>query len=113
MAESYTGEAYCVKCKEKRDFTGEVKVSESGRRMAQGICPVCGTKLNRILGKVLTCRVPRSTAALWNWKNAVHTAAVAWLIMHPQVKPPCSGCGATRPPCSWGLIRLARSSSGA
>ena len=27
MAESYTGEAYCVKCKEKRDFTGEVKVS--------------------------------------------------------------------------------------
>jgi hypothetical protein len=51
VAESYTGEAYCVKCKEKRDFTGEVKVSESGRRMAQGICPVCGTKLNRILGK--------------------------------------------------------------
>ena len=27
MAESYTGEAYCVKCKEKRDFTGEVVVS--------------------------------------------------------------------------------------
>ena len=51
VAESYTGDAYCVKCKEKRDFTGEVKVSESGRRMAQGICPVCGTKLNRILGK--------------------------------------------------------------
>ena len=24
MAESYTGEAYCVKCKEKREFTGEV-----------------------------------------------------------------------------------------
>ncbi|MBA3741396.1 DUF5679 domain-containing protein [Sporichthya sp.] len=51
MGESYTGEAYCVKCKEKRDFTGEVKVSDSGRRMAQGICKVCGTKLNRILGK--------------------------------------------------------------
>lgn len=51
MAETYTGEAYCVKCKEKRDFTGEVKVSDSGRRMAQGICKVCGTKLNRILGK--------------------------------------------------------------
>ena len=40
MAESYTGEAYCVKCKAKREFTGEVKVSASGRRMAQGICPV-------------------------------------------------------------------------
>jgi uncharacterized protein DUF5679 len=51
MAESYTGDAYCVKCKEKRDFTGEIKISESGRRMAQGVCGVCGTKLNRILGK--------------------------------------------------------------
>lgn len=51
MAESYTGDAYCVKCREKRDFTGEVKVSESGRRMAQGPCPVCGTTMNRILGK--------------------------------------------------------------
>jgi hypothetical protein len=28
-----------------------VKISDSGRRMAQGICPVCGTKVNRILGK--------------------------------------------------------------
>jgi hypothetical protein len=50
MAESYTGDAYCVKCKEKRDFTGEVHET-NGRRMAKGICPVCGTKLNRILGK--------------------------------------------------------------
>ena len=51
MAEEYKGEAYCVKCKEKRAFEGHVKVSDSGRRMAQGICPVCGTKVNRILGK--------------------------------------------------------------
>jgi Domain of unknown function (DUF5679) len=51
MAETYTGDAYCVKCKQKRDFEGEVVVSESGRRMAKGTCPVCGTKLNRILGK--------------------------------------------------------------
>jgi hypothetical protein len=49
VAEKYNG--YCVKCKDKRDFDGEVKVSESGRRMAQGLCPVCGTKMNRILGK--------------------------------------------------------------
>ena len=49
VADTYNG--YCVKCKEKRDFDGEVKVSESGRRMAQGTCPVCGTKMNRILGK--------------------------------------------------------------
>ena len=50
-AETYKGDAYCVKCKEKRAFEGHVKVSDSGRRMAQGICPVCGTKVNRILGK--------------------------------------------------------------
>ena len=49
MAESYNG--YCVKCKEKRDFEGEVSVSDSGRRMAKGKCPVCGTTMNRILGK--------------------------------------------------------------
>ena len=47
--ESYTGEAYCVKCKEKREFTGVI-VEKNNRRMAQGICPVCGTKVNRILG---------------------------------------------------------------
>jgi hypothetical protein len=49
VADTYNG--YCVKCKEKRDFEGEVKISESGRRMAQGTCPVCSTKMNRILGK--------------------------------------------------------------
>ena len=51
MADEYKGEAYCGKCKDKRSFEGHVKVSDSGRRMAQGICPVCGTKVNRILGK--------------------------------------------------------------
>ena len=49
VAETYNG--YCVKCKDKRDFEGEVSVSESGRRMAKGKCPVCGTTMNRILGK--------------------------------------------------------------
>jgi len=51
MAETYKGDAYCVKCKQKRDFEGTVVVSESGRRMAKGKCSVCGTTLNRILGK--------------------------------------------------------------
>jgi hypothetical protein len=48
--ETYTGSFYCVKCKEKRDATGDV-VETNGRRMAKGKCPVCGTNLNRILGK--------------------------------------------------------------
>jgi len=51
MTEMWSGEFYCVKCKEKREATGEVHVSDKGTRMAKGICPVCGTKLNRILGK--------------------------------------------------------------
>ena len=51
MAETWSGEFYCVKCKEKRQAEGDVVISESGRRMAKAICPVCGTKLNRILGK--------------------------------------------------------------
>ena len=49
--ETYKGEFYCVKCKEKREAEGKVVVSENGRRMAKGVCPVCGTNLNRILGK--------------------------------------------------------------
>jgi hypothetical protein len=48
----YDGDAYCVKCKDKRDFIGPVKTSDSGRRIAMGKCGECGTKLNRILGKL-------------------------------------------------------------
>ena len=48
--QTYTGDAYCVKCKTKREFTGQVVVVNN-RRMAKGTCPVCGTKMNRILGK--------------------------------------------------------------
>ncbi len=44
-------EAYCVKCKQKREFDGEVVEMKNGRKAAQGTCPECGTKLNRILGK--------------------------------------------------------------
>jgi hypothetical protein len=49
VAETYEG--YCVKCKEKRTFEGEVAVSKTGMEMAKGSCPVCGTTVNRILGK--------------------------------------------------------------
>jgi hypothetical protein len=51
MAETWSGEFYCVKCKEKREADGEVKVNDKGTRMAKAVCPVCGTNLNRILGK--------------------------------------------------------------
>ena len=45
-----TYEGYCVKCREKRDFEGEEVEMANGRRAAQGPCPVCGTKINRMLG---------------------------------------------------------------
>jgi Domain of unknown function (DUF5679) len=44
-------EAYCVKCKAKREFDGEETTLKNGRRAAKGTCPVCGTTVMRILGK--------------------------------------------------------------
>ena len=50
--ETYDGVAYCINCKQNNNMAnGVVKVSDSGRRMAHGICPLCGTKVSRILGK--------------------------------------------------------------
>ena len=49
VADKY--EAYCVKCRAKREFEGTVVELKNGRKAAQGICPVCGTKVMRILGK--------------------------------------------------------------
>jgi len=50
-------QAYCVKCKEKRDMQDEKEIIMKGkggtkRKAAKGICPVCGTKMFRIMGKV-------------------------------------------------------------
>ena len=47
-------EGYCVKCREKRQFEGQEVELANGRRAAQGTCPTCGTKMNRILGKKAT-----------------------------------------------------------
>lgn len=44
-------EGYCVKCREKRQFEGTEVDLANGRRAAQGTCPICGTKMNRMLGK--------------------------------------------------------------
>lgn len=43
-------EAYCVKCKEKREIkNAHVETMDNGRKAAKGECPVCGTKLTRFL----------------------------------------------------------------
>ena len=48
-------QAYCVKCREKRDIKDGKEVTMPGkggqRRAMTGTCGVCGTKMFRILGK--------------------------------------------------------------
>ncbi len=42
-------EAYCFKCRTKRDIKNSQKVTlKNGRPATKGVCPVCGTKLFRI-----------------------------------------------------------------
>jgi hypothetical protein len=48
-------EAYCVKCKAKREMKGSQEVEMKGkgdtvRRAMTGLCAVCGTKMFKILG---------------------------------------------------------------
>ena len=50
-AQSSTSEAYCVKCKQKREMKDPHEAVTNGRRMLKGTCPVCGTNMNRIMGK--------------------------------------------------------------
>lgn len=47
----FRGEGYCVKCREPKVFEGYVAVADSGRKLAMGICPSCGTRINKIVGE--------------------------------------------------------------
>lgn len=50
MTTDTTYEAYCVKCKTKREMKdAHVETMDNGRKAAKGECPVCGTKLTRFL----------------------------------------------------------------
>jgi len=51
MSETWSGEFYCVKCREKREATGTIEVNAKGTKLAKGVCPTCSTNLTRILGK--------------------------------------------------------------
>jgi len=49
-------QAYCVKCKEKKEMENEKEITMKGkggtkRRALTGVCPSCSTKMFRILGK--------------------------------------------------------------
>jgi len=46
--------AYCVKCRKKREMKNEKEVTFKAkggkkRKALSGVCPVCGTKMFRIL----------------------------------------------------------------
>ena len=48
-------EAYCVKCKAKREMKDAKEVEMNGkggkkRAAMTGVCPTCGTKMFRIMG---------------------------------------------------------------
>src|SRR5699024_2343818 len=98
--ETYAGEFYCVKCREKREAEGNVVVS-NGRRMAKAVCPECGTKLNRILGKA--SRTPARCAAPRSDEEAPDRLVQGLLVVssgargHRFTRPPAAGsCGGGR-----------------
>ena len=42
-------EAYCLKCRDKREITNPEQVTlKNGRPATRGDCPTCGTKVYRI-----------------------------------------------------------------
>lgn len=44
-------EAYCVKCKEKREMKDAAEITmKNGRPATKGVCPTCGTNLFKIGG---------------------------------------------------------------
>lgn len=45
-------EAYCVKCKAKREMKDAKEVTmKNSRKALKGVCPTCGTGMFKILGK--------------------------------------------------------------
>ncbi len=45
-------EAYCVKCKAKKEMVEAQEVEmKNGRKAMKGKCPDCGTSMFKILGK--------------------------------------------------------------
>jgi len=45
-------EAYCVKCKSKREMKSATEVTmKNGKKAMTGTCNVCGTKMFKIGGK--------------------------------------------------------------
>jgi hypothetical protein len=47
--EPFTVEAYCVKCRSKREMKSAKAIKmKNGKPATQGVCPTCGTKMFKI-----------------------------------------------------------------
>ncbi len=44
-------EFYCVKCREKRETEENITKSSNGNIYKQALCPVCGMRMNRFVGR--------------------------------------------------------------
>jgi hypothetical protein len=77
----WTGDGYCVKCKEKREFSAVVSVVQA-RLMAKGYCTYCGTKLNRVLGAWL----PPAPETMDEFRNRAGRAYMTDPVVHAKVK---------------------------
>jgi hypothetical protein len=74
-------EAYCMKCKEKRQAKDVKDVTmKNGKPAQEGVCPVCGTRMFRIGAA--------TTAATTSAQNAEPEKAA--------VKPPAKGKASTK-----------------
>src|SRR5699024_6042001 len=98
--ETYAGESYCGKCRERREAEGNVVVS-NGRRMAEAVCRECGTKLNGILGEAW--RPPARSPGPRSDEEARGRVVQGLLVVssgargHRFTRPPAAGsCGGGR-----------------
>jgi len=74
-------QAYCVKCKAKRDMEDEKQITmKNGQGALSGTCPVCGTKMFKIGGgrvKTAAAPAPKAKAAAPKAKAAAPKAKAA------------------------------------
>jgi hypothetical protein len=56
-------QAYCVKCKKKREMKGEKQITmKNGRNAISGTCSICGTKMFKIGGGSGKAKAKKSAA---------------------------------------------------
>ena len=58
-------EAYCVKCRSKREMSNPQAITmKNGRPATQGVCPICSTKMFQDRQGCLVRRAPEFTASV-------------------------------------------------